>query len=419
MRFETLDVVRGLAILGILVMNIANFGLPASAYFSPLAGGGLDPLNVGLFQFNMLFFDGKMRALFTLLFGAAIVLFGLRDEGEGAARRHVARMAVLFLIGMVHAWLIWSGDILVLYAAAGMLLYPWRNRTPSGLFFAAVLALALQAALSFQIGAGARSAEIVASSPAATVADKARWQKYHEITAGNAETIARDTELLRGNWAEVQQKRSRSAWASQTYLLPIIYSFETIGLMLIGMALVHLSWWQGEFSKQHYRRFAVFGLSLALGANLLMVWLYVRSGYSAPWYFWTESVRIIVGPVIALGYAALLILWVKSGGLDWLRKRLMAAGRLTLSNYLGTSLLMTTLFYGTGFGLFAKLDRMMLWLVVLLAWVLMLGWSAIWLRNFYFGPAEWLWRSLSSGKWLPLKRPQSVALKEAPYDRGG
>lgn len=403
-RLTTVDAVRGFAVMGILAMNIAGFGLPGNAYVNPTVAGGAEGTDLWSWAIGAIFFDGKMRALFAMLFGASMLLMAERNKNEGSmVRRHLSRMLVLLGLGMVHAWLIWSGDILVTYAIVGILLFPWRNLAARQLFGLAVVALVLQMSVSMSSALQVSHLERLAAADRAGPRDVEALESIRATTTGSPKDAARETREMQGDWESVQTLRARSTRIMQTVMIPFMYLAETAGLMLLGMGLYRLGWWQGWQPASVYRNVALLTLPLlAMGAILPVV--YAANGFDTRDFLWMDAARILIGPGIAIGYAAALILLVHSGRMQWLTGRLAAAGQMALTNYLMTSIVMTMLFYGYGFGLFGTLSRTQLWLPVLGMWALILLWSAPWLRHFAHGPFEWLWRSLARGRAQPFRR---------------
>jgi uncharacterized protein len=347
-----------------------------------------------------------MRALFAMLFGASILLVAER-AGDQAVRTHLSRMAVLLLIGVAHAWLVWQGDILTYYALIGALVFPFWQAKPRTLLIAAGLILAAQSAVHASAGLQAARLEAAAVAPGASAEARAQWSDFQSSLAPSREKVDAEINAYRGTWVEAFQQRAKDLGFFYTVLFPLVFFLETLGQMLIGMALFRLGWWQGTQPTARYLRAAMLALPAGLLVMLLVARGYWLSGFSPTSFFLNEAVRVLVGPAIALGYAALLIAAVKEGLLPALMARLAAAGRMALSNYLATSLICTALFQGWGLGLFATLGRWQLLLVVVAVWVLILAWSKPWLARFHYGPAEWLWRSLSRWERQPMRKATS------------
>jgi uncharacterized protein len=403
-RIETIDVVRGFAVLGILLMNIAGFALVNQAYVSPAVMGHETPAAMGMWFATAVLVDGKMRALFAMLFGASLILMAGDKPGREAWRGHLARMAVLLVIGMVHAWLVWHGDILVPYAIAGTIIFAFRRLPARGLLVLGAILLALQAMFNASGGWQASLLEAAATASGATAGDVAAWRGMEATTRPPAADVARELAAFRGGWAEVQAMRAELTRTAQTFLLPLVFLLETLGFMALGMALFRAGFWQGNWPTARYRALALVALPLGWAVSALMASFYRASGFAPDQFFFGVAVNNVTAPLIATGYAAILILVVKAGRAPALMGRLGAAGRMALTNYLMSSILMTTLFYGTGFGLFGTLDRAQLLLPVLVTWALILAWSKPWLAHFHQGPFEWLWRTVARWQVQPFRR---------------
>jgi uncharacterized protein len=409
-RIESIDTVRGFAVLGILILNILSFGLPGAAYTNPSVAGGTDPMNLGAWAASYVLADGKMRALFAMLFGASMLLVAER-AGDHAVHTHVSRMAVLLLIGLAHGWLVWQGDILTYYAIIGALVFPFWQAKARTLMLAAALILAMQSSIHASGGLQAKRLEAAATASDAGLEAKAEWADFRSSLVPAGERVEAEIAAYRGSWREAFQQRAKDLRFFYTVLFPLVFFLETLAQMLIGMALFRLGWWQGTQPTARYLRVALLTLPAGLLVMALVARGYWLSGFSPTSFFLDEAVRVLVGPAIALGYAALLIAAVKQGLLPRLMARLAAAGRMALSNYLATSLICTALFQGWGFGLFATLGRWQLLLVVLAVWALILAWSKPWLARYRYGPAEWLWRSLSRWERQPMRK---VTAQQAP-----
>lgn len=209
---------------------------------------------------------------------------------------------------------------------------------------------------------------------------------------------------FRGGWADVQAMRADLTATAQTFLLPLVFLLETLGFMALGMALFRAGFWQGDWPARRYRLLALLALPIGWSIAALMASAYRATGFAPEQFFFGAAASNFTAPLVASGYAAILILIVKGGVAPGLTERLGAAGRMALTNYLMSSILMTTLFYGTGFGLFGTMDRLQLLLPVLATWGLILAWSKPWLERFHQGPFEWLWRTAARLEMQPFRR---------------
>lgn len=410
-RIATLDAVRGAAVMGILLLNIIDFAMPGYAYVDPHFYGGASGANRLAWQIVYVLADGKMRGLFTMLFGAGTVLIAeaALNRGERPARIHYARMASLFAIGMAHAYLLWSGDILVLYAVTGALVFmAWRWRVRM-LLAVGIALLALKLAAGLIDYHDALSFQAAAARPDAGAALQADWRRYVAGWAPTAQDRAAELAADRGSYADAFAARLPvTAWmqtGAAAQALP-----DTAALMLIGMALFRLGFFSGAWPRRRYRQVAIAGYAVCLPLYLPIVRWIEATRFSPVTLLATDAIHLtLLRPWLSLAHAAIVILFVQSGALPWLAARLSAAGRMAFSNYLGTSLLCSLLFDGYGWGWFGYLQRWQCYPVVAGVWVLMLLWSKPWLDRFRYGPFEWAWRSLARGRRQPMRQTSAVA----------
>ncbi|MCA1748793.1 MAG: DUF418 domain-containing protein, partial [Sphingomonadales bacterium] len=379
------------------------------AYMSPVVYGDAGSADVGAWLVSYMLVDGKMRGLFSLLFGASMMLVIERAEmkGESAARIHYSRMVWLALFGLFHFFFIWWGDILFLYAAIGSLAFLFRHRTPERLislalmiyFVGAVLWTALMGSLFFL-----ENAALAPGADAETV------RSYEEMMEGfpfSAEKVAEEVAIHRGGYADiVAHKFTNTALQPLTSVLQA--GFETLPLMLLGMALLKNGFMLGEWKVAAYLRIAAWLLPIGLAITGAIAWIVIASGFDPLTVMnaaiaWTYPPRLMM----TIGYAALLAILIGRFAASPVMARVAATGRAAFTNYLGTSIVMTTIFYGYGLGLYGEVGRIELYLFVLGAWALMLLWSKPWLDRFRFGPLEWLWRSLARMELQPMRKQRA------------
>ena len=400
-RHISLDAMRGFAVMGILAMNIIGFAMPEWAYVLPAAYGTGTLADQIAWAFSFIFIDGKMRGLFSLLFGASMMLI-IDRATESPAQVHYRRMAWLAMFGLAHYFFIWAGDILFLYAIIGMIAFRFRNWPPARLIKVALIIFAVGLAIwGIQFG-GLQVFQYFATQPDAS-ADTARQFREMMASTDLAFDIAPDLALHRGSYAAITMSKLDD-WA-EPLLLVVQSASETLPLMMIGMAMQKSGFLTGAWGAADYRRWAMRMLPAGLLLTLVLaVWMvavdFDRIAVLAVFYFWGGVPRMM----LTIGYAALLIMLIDRYRNHMMLARVAAAGRAAFSNYLGTSIVMTTIFYGYGFGLFGNVGRAGLWLFVLGAWAVMLLWSKPWLMKFHYGPLEWLWRSLARGKMQPMRR---------------
>lgn len=403
-RIAVLDVLRGFAVLGILVMNISSFASLFEAYMNPTLYGDFTGLNELIFYANYLFANQKFMTLFSILFGAGVVLM----TGRAAARTgrsaalHYRRMLWLILIGMLHAYVLWYGDILVLYGTCGLWIYLLRKLRPRWLVTIGVILLLIPMAVSAGFGA------MVPSWPDDVVAEiRMGWEP-------DAETMRDQLEAYRGDWLGQLPHRTLVSFQIQTTYTLLFGLWRAGGLMLLGMALFKLGVLSGERSKRFFVWLAVLGLGLGFPLVVYGLYRHIEGGWSFPYSMFFGELYNYVGSVpVCLGYIALIMLAGRSPWVQKAARPLAAVGRMALSNYLLQTLICTTIFYGHGLGLFGRVDRVGQLGILLAVCAVQLIVSPLWLHAFRFGPAEWLWRTLTYGRLQPMRRRAAAELPAA------
>lgn len=371
-RIGTLDFVRGLAILCILLMNITGFGLPKAAYLNPAYNGlpdGADTLTWGLLH---IFVQGKFLAMFALLFGAGLQL--LLTKGKHWLR---ARLSWLVLFGLIHAIFFWDGDILLAYGLIGLI--SWRMIRDA----TSTLQLLRTGLVLYAIGLGLLLLLGLIAGPEPS----AFW------LPGYAAVQYEGIWKIHGGW-EAWRNRSDLLGAN-LMALAVQYGWQLAGLMLTGAALMRSGWLSGSFSQRHYRRTALWSLVVGLGIQVPTTiaqwqngWEYHVSGYLL------QVPAELSAPLMMIGYVALIYaFWPRISQLK-LAFALRQVGRMALTNYLLQTLLCTTLFYQ--FAMFNHWSRTALLWVVPAVWLVNILFSILWLRHFKQGPVEWLWRKLTA-----------------------
>jgi len=417
-RISAIDVLRGVALLGILLINITSFALPYEGTRTLLAGSPRDPNTIVWFVVAVLF-EGKMRALFSMLFGAGVILLTERFERRGDFARvadiYYRRTLWLLAFGLAHAYFLWEGDILTAYGLAGLFLYPFRKLRGRSLVVLGVLVLTLtlpaaviEAQRLTRLHTAAAEAE-AQKAAGHTLTRKQRdelndWQDELDDAHPDADTVAESVTAHRGGYWTLFMRRSERVddFTADDF-------FDTVGMMLVGMGLLKLRVISGLRSTRFYALLAILGLAIGLPLHAFAAWRAYSSGFDPIEIAWITATYNPGRLAIAVAYIGLVMLLARAGILRPLTAGLAAVGRTALSNYLATTLICTTLFDGYGFGLFDKLQRWELYLVVLAIWTLQLVASPIWLRYYLFGPAEWGWRSLTYWKEQPLMRDRLEA----------
>ncbi len=413
-RIEAIDVVRGFALLGILLLNVLAFGLPIGAYTNPTVDGALDGVDFGVFAVVELLFEGAMRVLFSMLFGAGVVILATGERARGAAI-YYRRQLLLLVIGLLDAFvLLWTGDILVSYALAGLILYLCRDWQPKTLFAAAALVFAYLAAVyggifvslsilpeqAEKIQARLVAGAEISADDRALLAD---WTELRHTFEPPAHVLAREALKFQGDYPEAFAANAAEVIELYAVALPFVMFWDVLGCMLLGMALFKNGVLGGRRALRFYTLLAVAGFAVGLAVNAFELTMKVRSGYALAWVSGVPTISYDVGRVaMALGFLALVTIACLRGWMDGLRRGLAAAGRMALSNYILQSLFGLAIFHNLGLGLWNELARHQLYLVVCGEWAVMIWFSLWWLRRYRFGPLEWLWRSLTYGRIQPM-----------------
>ncbi len=429
-RISSIDVLRGFALLGILMLNIQGFATPEFAHDIPV--GMTKPAFIGphahlhllLITLTWVLFEGKMRALFSMLFGAGILLMTSRAEQRGTSSQiadiYLRRNMWLTFFGLLHGCLIWDGDILFLYGLAGLLfMYPLRKLKAKTLLVSGTLISLFLATYGIFFLIGALNDFHLAKEEAAIAADKqagksltteqkAIEEQWNARIDSNKVTPARTQEAVAqayGSYMSGVQERLQSYIGPRAAVRIGVFIVESVGAMLIGMGLYKTGFLTGDKSYAVYAGTAVIGFALSAPLYIYGMWKAYTGGFFfldlekwlyLPYYFTRETGSIAI--------AAVVMMVVKSGILRPLRIAYAAVGQTALSNYLLTSIICQVLFIWGPWKLYGKLEYYQLMYVVIGVWVLNLIASPIWLRWFAFGPFEWLWRSLTYMKLQPMIR---------------
>lgn len=387
-RIESLDVLRGVAILGIFAVNIVGFGLPWFALSNPTAVPGFFDDNAAFWwTVSTSLFQFKFITLFSVLFGAGIILM-LGEESPSARQRlHRSRMFWLFLIGMAHCYFLWFGDILAPYALAGFLVSGARVWRSSKLLLVGAILITLNFGLFFLQDWGLQfmSAEELAEMNA-------------EMWAPPPEKVAEIIATYRSGFLDRLPSTIEQSFLAQM-VQGVFLAPRTIGLMMIGIAL-----YKTGFLTLHWTQPAYIGLGLVATVMGFFgsYWAATHSihvGFEMTASFPGQAALYWASLLQAFGYAALVMTACKIDILRWARVPFAAAGRMALSNYLLSTLIGVGIFYGPpGLAQIGAMSAPQLAGVVAGVWGALLIWSPLWLAVFRFGPAEWIWRTLTYGK---------------------
>jgi uncharacterized protein len=385
-RIRSLDVLRGVGVLGMLAVHIQLFAFPSLARWNPTAYGDLHGVNWWVWLATFVLADGKFISIFAMLLGVSIVM--LAGEAGGRAGpawpAHMRRMAVLLVLGLLHAYLLWYGDMLVPLALSGTVVFFARRLSPGRLLILGGLTFTIASALSFAL-----TWSTAQSDPAALAAWKEQWTPRPEI-------IAREIAEYRGGWAQQMEHRVPAALETQTVAFATRLFWQMTGLMLLGMALFKLDVLSATRSRGFYLRMGMLGF----GAGTLLIALGIWRSFATNWDLLdfalvSDQLCYWGNLFVALGWTSLVMLLCQRG---WLLRPVAAVGRMALTNYLLQTVICTTIFYGHGFGLFGSIDRAGQLAIVVGIWAFQLLASSAWLRYFAVGPIEWVTRLLVFGR---------------------
>ena len=362
-RITSLDLIRGVAVLGILLMNAVHFKFGEVPYLNISAGGSEIWLDWAVGVFGEIFVDQKFMGLFSLLFGAGVILFIDRAAARGgrAALLNMWRNLLLLLIGILHFQL-WQGDILMIYACSSFVLLALRKLSAKALIIiGTVIFLAAGASDLF------------------------------------AQSMANAGAPLGGLWEhsdEYSENLTAVSWSG--------YIIRGLGMIIIGAGLYRTGFMNGGMASSLYRRTAIIGLGVGLSLATLGVVVTALGDYSREVAFIGQVPNTLGTIPASLGYMSVIILW-NNGADNWLKLRLRAAGRMALTNYL-TQTVLGVLVLTVWLGDADWVNRSAILVFAFAVWALQLWWSQAWLSRFLFGPAEWLWRVATYRRGQPLRR---------------
>ena len=391
-RILSLDILRGIAVLGILIMNIQSFSMPGSAYINPMAFGDMEGANKWTWILSHIFADRKFMTIFSILFGAGIILFSERiaTKGKQPGGLHYRRTFWLLVLGLIHAYFIWYGDILVTYALCGFLVFPFRKMKPKKLLIIASVFFIIAPILSLFTGIS-----IPYMSPEEQQNLLLSWQPGEVL-------IQEEITAMTGSWSEVLNSNMESATFMHTFLFIFENLWRVTALMLTGMAFYKMGILSAVKSKGFYRKKVIWGFLIGLPLIIFGVYQNFEAGFSMEYSFFIGTIFNYFGSLpMAFAYIGLIMLFSQSAAYEDLKKRFAAVGRMAFTNYILQSVIGTLIFWGMGFSLFGQVERKYHILIVLAVWLLQLIISPIWLKKYRFGPLEWLWRSLTYWKMQP------------------
>jgi uncharacterized protein len=426
-RINALDTLRGFAVLGILLMNIWSFAGPQAIYDYPVVAADWGGAPVATWAVMHTLFEGSQRALFSLLFGAGMLLMVNRLDATASSmglgstgRIYYRRLGFLMLFGLFDLFvLLWPADIIFVYGVCGLAVYPLRRLKPLTLIVLAVVVFSAQATLRTLDWQDSQTLQALYTQSQAdpSLADDAqmadRIDAWESILARarpdlSAPKIVESIRITRsGGLVEFLQLKLQTSLVLLIVLGLKVMLLDSLGAMLVGMALLKL----GVLTLQVSTRSYWLMLLLGYGVGLPIAGWEAASLLATDFDPLLKARNLIHYDIrriaLALGHLSAVLLLCRAFPTAWLVTKLAAVGRMALSNYLGQSILCGLLFYSVGFGLYARFTGYYLWLVVLGIWIVQIAFSNWWLNRYRFGPFEWLWRSLTYKQPQPMLRKPS------------
>jgi uncharacterized protein len=387
-RIVAIDALRGFALLGILVINVRVFSMPEIVLLNPTAFGDFTGANYWAWLAGHVLVKQKFITLFTLLFGGGILLFSRnRDREEEAVTRLQMRRSLLLVgFGLLHAYLLWYGDILVAYGVTALGVVALRDE--SARWLAAVGTVLLAVPSAFEV-------------LSALTLDPAT---YAETWRPAMETLQAEVATYRGGWLEQFDHRVPTSWQRQTLGYVSVTAWRTGGLMLYGMALYKTGVLTNDRSTQFYRRLVAGGGAVGLALVLAGIAYIEANDWAAGAALYYQQFNYWGSIPLAGAYLGGIMLFARRWPTGLPTRALSAVGRTAFSNYILQTVVATTIFYGHGLGWFGRVSRFEALGVVAAIWLVQIPLSVLWLRYYRYGPLEWLWRTLTYGERQPLRR---------------
>ncbi|MFV9506886.1 MAG: DUF418 domain-containing protein [Oscillochloridaceae bacterium umkhey_bin13] len=412
-RIATLDILRAFALLGIITVNMYMFSHPFQNYLLP-ASSPLPWYDQLATWFVHMFTEGKFYPLFSLLFGLGFALQLERAQARGGSfvPLYLRRLLVLLSFGLIHAYLIWIGDILTIYALLGgfLLLFARVKQPRTLLIWAAVFWTILQLG-SFAL---AGLIEWGRTIPEAAVQIEASFEQQNAIFAAERERAL--VAYGSGNFAEVTAQRARdlqTVWTGSIAMVPMIMTMFLIGAYLGRQGVFR----DLEAHRPLFRRLAIWGFAIGLPANLIATVMFTQVGRTEiGWSLAIANFFLSLGGLSqSLGYLGAVTLLSQRAPWDRYLARLAPVGQMGLTNYLLQSIIATLIFYGYGLGFFNQVGVAAGLLLAVTIYALQIPLSHWWMARFRYGPAEWLWRSLTYLRPQPMRRePKTVGTLQRP-----
>jgi uncharacterized protein len=423
-RIKTLDLLRGIAVLGLPTMNIISFSMPLGAYLNPNVIDGSSYINHFLFSLFDIFANQKFLSLFSILFGAGIILLAekRKTHGRSTVNAHYSRMLWLFIFGALHYWFLWFGDILMSYAIVALFAFPLYKSSSKFLLCITAISFSLCVFFSYNPtvnnlaqGSTYRSEFLEIYAPSD---EQLKSMKEQRLSASYNENMRYSRESLEFDVQEnseldIEESATNNTgvdaqeelYSHVTTQLSLHYMLKIFGLMTLGMVLYRSGFLSGKRSNTEYQLLAQFGIIIGMSFTFAALFWNYSNNWSVAAFFEYGMMYSSIGSVsMTLGYIGIIVLAYRKGLFGKAAALIANVGRIALTNYLMQSLICVLIFYGFGLGLYGSLSRLGLIPVIILIWVIQIQFSKYWLNYFQQGPFEWLWRSLSTFEFQPLRK---------------
>ena len=420
-RIRSLDILRGVALLGILILNILGFAFIFDSYSNPTLIN-FEGINKTLWQITTLLFEGTMRGLFSILFGVGFLLFLSRLEKKIPAGKAIEiyyrRLLWLMLFGLFHAYvMLWSFDILFHYGLMALILLPFRHLKPKHLLLFSLVMLSVETTkgiVHYRTAAGENNqitALVQKQESGLVLSDDEKnllESRQHGQEQMSPEQVEEMNKGMRGSYPSVWKnlKPQTDFWLGTATFQFVVW--DLLCMFFLGMALYKWGILQNERTTRVYLFMALGGYALGLSINFWEMQTELQANFGALARAKTGMTYGLGRYFMTLGHIGMIMLWIRSGLLGFLQKALAAVGRMALTNYMMHTLLCGWFFYGYGLGYFGKLERYQVYYVMAAVWLIQLIVSPLWLRYFRFGPMEWLWRSLTYWEVQPLVKRKNI-----------
>jgi uncharacterized protein len=406
-RIQVLDILRGLAIFGILMVNMQYFTNPWGAPSLTADSSAIDHVVAWIIN---AFFASKFYTLFSFLFGLGMSIQMSRAERAGVrfAPLYLRRLFILLLFGLAHGILLWNGDILFVYAVLGsLLLLFWRNAKPRTLLIWAGILLGVNL-LIYGLGAGA-----MALGRATPEGAQALSQIATDTQAAAQANLTRDLAIYgTGSFIEITAERFTDfiqiIIQYDIWMAPSVLMMFLLGMYFGKRRLLH----DADDHLPFFRR--LLGILLPIGLITNIAWASMGFDMATggntmdPMFLVGMMLLGIGGPALSLSYVSIAVLLTRSERFARALAPFAAVGRMALSNYLTHSIVMTTLFYGYGFGLLGTVGMAGGAAIGIALYAIQIPVSIWWMNRFQFGPFEWVWRSLTYGHAQTMRIPRKV-----------